>query len=516
MSEADVRRVIADADVYQPPAVAPTSFSSFSSFSRGTDPEPLIRELPDPEPYPIEALGPRLAPAAAAIQEKTQAPDGICAQSVLAAVTLAAQPFCNIHPPVGSPRPLSEFFLTVAESGDRKTTSDDYALEPVTMLEKSLASAYDQERQDHENVAAVWDTERKQILQNKKIGTEEKTKQLGDLGPKPEPPAPPIRTMDEPTLEGLIKLFAIGSPSLGMFSSEGGQFLGGFGMTKDNRIKTAAGLSALWDGKAIKRVRAGDGSSNLPGRRLTIHLMVQPQLSSDLLADERLQDQGLLSRMLISAPKSLAGTRFHREVSQESTENFDRYVDWMLALLNRPMPCSDRALGLEPATLRMDPKAAMTWVKFSDCVEKDRGPSGSLASIRPFANKMPEHAARLAGVLAVVEDPDGRTVSADQICRGIELVLYYGSEAQRLTDVAHVDEKLLLAGRVLAWLRDGWTEALVSLPDIYQRGPAAIRDRKSATSVVETLEEHGWLARVPDGAEVDGKRRSDVWMIHGK
>ena len=37
---------------------------------------------------------------------------------------------------------------------------------------------------------------------------------------------------------------------------EGGQFIGGHGMTPEAMLRTAAGLSCLWDGEPIKRVRA--------------------------------------------------------------------------------------------------------------------------------------------------------------------------------------------------------------------------------------------------------------------
>jgi hypothetical protein len=38
-----------------------------------------------------------------------------------------------------------------------------------------------------------------------------------------------------------------------------------------------------------------------------------------------------------------------------------------------------------------------------------------------------------------------------------------------------------------------WKEEFVSLPDIYQKGPNAIRDKRTAVKVVAILEDHGWL-----------------------
>ena len=42
----------------------------------------------------------------------------------------------------------------------------------------------------------------------------------------PLPPLKPILTTEEPTYEGLVKLLLVGQPSMGLFSDEGGRFLG--------------------------------------------------------------------------------------------------------------------------------------------------------------------------------------------------------------------------------------------------------------------------------------------------
>ena len=81
---------------------------------------------------------------------------------------------------------------------------------------------------------------------------------------------------------------------------------------------------------------------------------------------------------------------------------------------------------------------------------------------------------------------------------------------------AGVRPEIARAERLLAWLQGTWPEALVSLPDIYQRGPSAIRDKKTAQEAVSILEDHGWLLRVEGGAEVGGARRQQVWLVVGK
>jgi predicted transcriptional regulator of viral defense system len=58
-----------------------------------------------------------------------------------------------------------------------------------------------------------------------------------------------------------------------------------------------------------------------------------------------------------------------------------------------------------------------------------------------------------------------------------------------------------------------WEEPVISLPDIYQRGPSAIRNATTARKLVAILEEHGWLRRIPQGAVVAGQQRREAWRI---
>ena len=79
-------------------------------------PRPLMRELPPADPFPVDALGEVLAPAARAIHDRVQAPLAICGQSVLAAANLATQALVDVVLPIGGgqPKPVSNYFMTVA------------------------------------------------------------------------------------------------------------------------------------------------------------------------------------------------------------------------------------------------------------------------------------------------------------------------------------------------------------------------------------------------------------------
>jgi hypothetical protein len=500
LEEAEVARIAASVGKYPPEVIEP--------------PRPLMRELPPADPYPLEALGSLLAGAARAIQDRIQAPEAICGQSVLAAAALAAQAHANVVLPTGAARPLSLYLATVAQSGERKSAADNIAKEPLNQWEAARREehrpAYLRWRNEHE----VWQQERKRVLAGQQGSAAGRHLALDALGPEPLAPPLPLLTCPEPTFEGLCRLLAEAHPSVGVFAGEGGQFVGGHGMNPENRLRTAAGLCSLWDGEPVRRVRAGDGVSVLPGRRVAMHLMLQPGVAAELLADPVLLDQGLLSRLLVTAPESNAGGRFWREPSPGSDVALARYAARLLEMLRTPLPLVDGTRNeLNPRPLPLSPAAYHAWTAYADHLEVQLGPGGSLEAIRGLANKLPEQAARIAGVLALVEDLTASDVTGDHLEAGIALADHYAAEALRLFEVSRSDERLRHAATLLHWLLHDRSDGMVSLPDIYQYGPNRIRSAREARLLVGILEEHGWLVRVEGGAEVAGTRRRDVWLI---
>ena len=93
-----------------------------------------------------------------------------------------------------------------------------------------------------------------------------------------------------------------------------------------------------------------------------------------------------------------------------------------------------------------------------DCVcgliEGQIGPAGALVSVRGLANKIPEHAARLATVLTLMHDAKSGEINAEQMEAGIALAQHYVAEALRLFEASHVSNDLRLAQRLLIWLHE--------------------------------------------------------------
>lgn len=503
---------------------------------KGEPPRPLTREIPPGEEFPIEALGDCIGDAVMAIHRCIQAPLAICAQSILGAIALVIQAFANILLPIGEGilRPLGLYLIAIALSGDRKTSTDGLALGAVRAHEIELRATYGEALQSYACDLAAWKQQTKQILNNKDYpGRDTKRDELEKLGEAPEAPWFPMRTCNEPTYEGLVRLFDEGWPSLGLFSDEASQFVGSFAMNQDNRLKSAGALSDLWDGKSIRRARAADGPKILPGRRLSLHLMMQPLVAQKLFGDPLLRDQGLHSRLLTVMPPSLQGTRLSsKESAADNFSSLSSFSIKMADLLRRDLPIEaakqkpgeqppseKKYAGKEllPRSLPFSDEAKQLWVEYTDHVEAQLGPDGEFEVIRGLANKLPEHAARLAGVLALFDAIEAKELSADYYAKGIKLADYYAKEAIRIYHISQVNSELALAQKLLDWLKRSWKsepEDHISLPDIYTFAPVvAIRDKEAALKMALILQDHGHLEKLDGPVVVNGENRREVWRI---
>jgi hypothetical protein len=490
-------------------------------------PRPLFREIPPGDEFPIDALGELGSAAARDLQRATQAHSAICAQSILAAMNLVTMGHVNIQLPHGETKPISEYFVTIAESGERKTSADSRATAGVVEFQNEHADQYRIEYFEYENALQIWEKARAEILKMKPPGAyreasvnetrEFRMGNLSELGDRPEPPTTnTILIGADPTYEGMYRFYSEGGAVIaGQFTSEGGAFVGGHSMNENARLRTATGLSTIWDGAPLTRVRAGERHSVLRGRRLSMHLLIQPRIAQKLYSDPDLADQGLLTRMLPVMPEPTGGTRpFMRP---QECSSLSRCSSQAKALLGKPFTYINPERpgeGLCPKTLLLDDAATRLWIAYHNDVDSQLVPGGDWHPIKGLARKAPEHAARLAATIAYFHNDDIEVITAEYMKAGITLMDYYLAEAVRIREGMAINEDLSIAEDLRKWLLTVWEEEndLISLRHIYQLGPYAIRDKSSAERIVAILVDHGWL-EPHDPCVVKGEPRRKVWRI---
>jgi hypothetical protein len=97
------------------------------------------------------------------------------------------------------------------------------------------------------------------------------------------------------------------------------------------------------------------------------------------------------------------------------------------------------------------------------------------------------------------------TVEGDAMAASCELMLWYLTEAQRLSGVHHQSPSLRNAAKLLEWLRaKGKTE--IAVREIMQFGPSSLRGKAEAEAALGELESHGWVVK-------HGKGRGAKWAI---
>jgi hypothetical protein len=127
---------------------------------------------------------------------------------------------------------------------------------------------------------------------------------------------------------------------------------------------------------------------------------------------------------------------------------------------------------------------------------------GELAGARAFASKAAEHAARVAGVVELVSDPDAAEISVETMAGAIQVIAFYIGEHLRLTGASIEHQRLTQLQALVQWFRE--QPALVKHADLLQRTPRSIRTLKSdgIKPLIEELSQRGYIRAVGNAWEV--------------
>jgi TPR repeat protein len=193
-----------------------------------------------------------------------------------------------------------------------------------------------------------------------------------------------------------------------------------------------------------------------------------------------------------------------------------RYEARMLSLLEGALPlAAGKRNELAPPALKLSAPARVMWIGFVNHVERSLTPGSAFENIRSFANKLPEHAARLAGVHAIVNFSSSDEIPRESMQAGIILAQYYAGEALRLSEAGRDDPELKSATRVLEWLKVTYRDGRpVPLADVYQKGPGVVRNAKTAEKAMALLADHGYVTG-PTSATIDGILVQKTWRLLG-
>lgn len=142
----------------------------------------------------------------------------------------------------------------------------------------------------------------------------------------------------------------------------------------------------------------------------------------------------------------------------------------------------------------MSAAAERGWRDFFDHVEGALS-DPEVRAVQDFAAKAAEHAARIAGVLTIYDNPNADEIAEEAMACAVELASWYVGEAIRLQRAGLTDPKLIAAQKLLEWLQPQGGEP-IKFRDILQYGPGDARTKKAAETSLTVLSEHGWVREV--------------------
>jgi hypothetical protein len=136
-----------------------------------------------------------------------------------------------------------------------------------------------------------------------------------------------------------------------------------------------------------------------------------------------------------------------------------------------------------PRALALSPDAKAAWVALHDHIEAAMAPDGTLENLRDVGSKAAENAARIAGVLTIIENPQAASITSETMSSGCELAAWYVGEALRLSDAYRQSPSMRNAIRLRDWLATKGKRE-VSLREITQFGPAPLRQKAQAEAAL--------------------------------
>lgn len=440
-------------------------------------------------PFPVDAFPQIIRNAIYEVEQHTQAPQALIAASALGVISLACQnriDVCRLNNLRG---PVSLFLLTLAESGERKSTVDKLLMEPLYQLEENLFEKYTHDLTVWRNDEAIFNIEKKSLMSKLKseirrnkdhLATNEKLKVL--LASHPKSPVRFKQIFNDAT-PAAIKDYLCGYwRSVGIMSDEAGTIFNGY------TLNELPFINKMWDGAMFPVERKSEPEKLIRDARMTLSLMVQPNILKGYIKrkGDMAKGIGFFARCLICQPGSTQG---NRQITSPvvSTEYLPIFHQRLMKIVNESIARNNENDRL---CLRFTVEAEKRWIAFSNNVEYEMGILGRLSNFKDYASKMAENMARIAALLHHFNGDEG-DISLLTVEAAVEISTWYVGEYVRLFSkpqeftlaISEADELYWWINNYCIRLKASW----ITKNTVLQYGPNKFRNRSKANEVLNTL-----------------------------
>ena len=405
------------------------------------------------EPFPIEALPKDLGAYVEAVAESTQTPVDMAGTAALAVTAMCCQGKYVIQGKADWSEPLNLYTNVIAQPSERKSAVEHHIVRPADDFEVQY---------NQRNAARVESSKmQKHILERRQKAIEDKVakgqaepgemdkiaQEIADF----EEEKPLHLYVDDITTEKLVSVMAGNHGRAALISSEGGIFdtLAGI-YTKNVNIDV---MLKAYSGDTIRVDRIGRESESIMNPTLTILLMTQPKVVSDVLGNPTFRGRGLTARFLYCLPDSSVGERrFQSRPIPEET--YRRYEQRIINMLEDEYPP-------RPEVITLSQEASRLLTDFAEEIEPKL--KTDYAEISDWAGKLVGNTLRIAGLLCragvyrapeFLNENEPLTVSGSTMADAIRLGRYYLSHALAVHDAIPQSSMYRQAEKILHMIQE--------------------------------------------------------------
>ena len=378
-----------------------------------SEPWPDIAEAPLPL-FPVELLPDASAKLVEAVSASLPAPVDYAACALLGAASSALVGRVIVQPREGHREPVQLFLGLVGESGTKKSGVMRLFSGPLrTWLNQENESIRKRNKQKQNKRELLSEESRK-----KSLSTADRLMILDDIEEIQDEPEVEVLQGDV-TPEALVRRMQKQAGRGVIFTDEGNVVNVLAGVTY-GRTGSAANIDAVlqgYDGGEVNVDRATGESTHLPRADLALTVGLQPSLLERMTGSPELADRGFPQRLLFFIPEPLRGVR----VDALPTVPPILLNTWEERLTALAAAHRDKAV-----LLPMTQEARAVYLAYWQSVE-DRISTvfGAPDALRSWARKAHGKAARLAGLLCMLENPEAMVVEAVHVRNAVALMEGY-------------------------------------------------------------------------------------------
>ena len=442
------------------PAKKPSSPDMVSASSAWPVPQSLVTKTKT-VPYPLDALPNNLRLVVEEVGNFVKAPSPMVATCAITALAVVIQGVADVRRASKLEGPSSLFSLIIADSGERKSTLDNFFSKAIRTYENDERDRLAESVRENHAAIAAWKAKREGLLaaikeagKNGKSTVDFEAKMRDHEKREPARIMVPRMTYSDVTSEALAWGLHDTWPTAGLLSSEGGTVLGGHSMGGDSVLRNLALLNQLWGAETVQIDRRTAPPYALKDVRLTVGLQVQESAFRSFLekTGNLARGSGFMARFLICWPESTQGSRTFKE-APATWPALAGYNERMTELLQRQRGI---VKGVSPGMVDFSNDAKKLWIKFHDSVEGELASGGGLFDVRDVASKIADNAARLAVIFHVFEtgSPVGLISGQHMSCAG-RISYWHLNESKRFFGGLVQPQEITNAARLEAWLISG-------------------------------------------------------------